>query len=476
MSEAHISPDQQNTEILNREYVPESGLRHTSRIIGNLTLSRTVEFEYLSQAELQDYLENRIYPVVTEVLHIKNSTRSAPVSAQTVQNRAYNRYADIFDFAMGYSLEDISANHDPIRKPKSVEVGIRETIRLIRKSELLGSNEAILEDFLADNPSAVLKKRTAAQNTNKPESNAEADIDEPADEKDSVGRYLDDMSKTRLLTAEEEVELSKRIEAGLYAAKLLERGGRLPARREELEWLAEDGAEAKELFIKSNLRLAFMQARKFRNNNVSPEDLVQESNLGLIRAVEKFDYTKGFKFSTYATWWLKQSIGRGVMRQERAIRLPVNLSTEVDKIRRVSNQLADMLGRDPEPEEVAEKAGVTTERLADLKRWNWRTVSLNAPVGEKGDSTLEDLIASETAEDPVETAAHAGIVSTIRALIENLSEREADIIRHRFGIQGAESLTLLEIGEKHGISGERIRQIEKSALATMRTLLDKDVL
>jgi RNA polymerase primary sigma factor len=301
--------------------------------------------------------------------------------------------------------------------------------------------------------------------------------------RDSVGMYLDEIARTPLLDAITEVELSKTIEAGLMAEHLLAEGrvgrrkGGAPkyATQEELEWLAAEGQRAIQKFITANLRLVVSIARKYGRSAMPMLDLVQEGNTGLIRAVEKFDYAKGYKFSTYATWWVRQAITRGIAQQARVVRLPVHVVEELNQVGSARRTLERQLGRDPEPEEIAGELGMDVERVIDLITWGREHVSLDTPVDEDGDTSLGDLIAQETAPGPDATVLDTESRDRLSHVVELLDERAADIIRSRYGLVDGRQHKLADIGAKHGISAERVRQLEREALAKLRELADPDL-
>jgi RNA polymerase primary sigma factor len=301
--------------------------------------------------------------------------------------------------------------------------------------------------------------------------------------RDSVGMYLDEIARTPLLDAVTEVELSKTIEAGLFAQALLDEGrvgrrkGGAPkyATQEELEWMVEEGERAIQRFIESNLRLVVSIARKYGRSQMPMLDLVQEGNTGLIRAVEKFDYRKGFKFSTYATWWVRQAITRGIAQQARVVRLPVHVVEELNQVGAARRTLERQLGRDPEPEEIATELGMDIDRVLDLMSWGRDHVSLDTPVDDNGDTSLGDLIAQETAPGPDSTFLDGESKGRLSTLVELLDERAADIIRSRYGLVDGRQHKLADIGAKHGISAERVRQLEREALQKLRTLADPDL-
>jgi RNA polymerase sigma factor (sigma-70 family) len=295
--------------------------------------------------------------------------------------------------------------------------------------------------------------------------------------------YLDEIARTPLLDAVTEVELSKTIEAGLFAKALLEEGrvgrkkGGAPkyATQEELEWLVAEGERAIQHFIEANLRLVVSIARKYGRSQMPMLDLVQEGNTGLIRAVEKFDYRKGFKFSTYATWWVRQAITRGIAQQARVVRLPVHVVEELNQVGAARRTLERQLGRDPEPEEIATELGMDIDRVLDLMSWGRDHVSLDTPVDDNGDTSLGDLIAQETAPGPDSTFLDGESKGRLSTLVELLDERAADIIRSRYGLVDGRQHKLADIGAKHGISAERVRQLEREAIAKLRRLADPDL-
>ena len=301
--------------------------------------------------------------------------------------------------------------------------------------------------------------------------------------RDSVGLYLDEIARTPLLDAATEVELSKTIEAGLFAEHLLavgrvgrKKGGApMTATEAELEWLAEEGRKAVTQFINANLRLVVSIARKYGRAQMPMLDLIQEGNTGLIRAVEKFDYAKGYKFSTYATWWVRQAITRGIAQQARVVRLPVHVVEELNQVGGARRTLERQLGREPEPEEIATELGMGLERVLDLLAWGRDHVSLDTPVDEDGDTSLGDLMAQETSPGPDDTVLDVEARDRLDALVSKLDERAADIIRARYGLLDGRQHKLADIGTRHGISAERVRQLEREALQKLRRLGDPDL-
>ncbi|MEV8509396.1 sigma-70 family RNA polymerase sigma factor [Actinoplanes sp. NPDC051475] len=295
--------------------------------------------------------------------------------------------------------------------------------------------------------------------------------DEVAEERDLVGVYLHEISRTPLLDAAREVDLSKAIEAGLYAEHLLESGDvRRGVSREELERLVVEGERAKDLFIRANLRLVVSIARRYVRSGMPMLDLIQEGNTGLVRAVEKFDYERGYKFSTYATWWIRQAISRAIAQQERTVRLPVHLVEDVNRMRNVTRQLVRELGADPEPEQIAAALGVTVERVGELTRWAQDTVSLDTPVGDDGDTNLGDLVADSDAPSPEEIVLTALERQRIEGLLNHLDDRSAGIMRARYGLEDGREHSLTEVASRFSLSRERIRQLEIQALGRLREL------
>src|SRR5918993_1157612 len=281
---------------------------------------------------------------------------------------------------------------------------------------------------------AVVTKQTGtAGRQSRPKPSAGREIEG----RDSVGLYLDEIARTPLLDAAREVELAKTIEAGLFAQSLLDQGriarakGGAPKRatQEELEWLAEEGRKATTEFINANLRLVVSIARKYGRAQMPMLDLIQEGNTGLIRAVEKFDYAKGYKFSTYATWWVRQAITRGIAQQARVVRLPVHVVEELNQVGSARRTLERQLGRDPEPQEIATELGMDLDRVLDLMSWGRDHVSLDTPVDEDGDTSLGDLMAQETTPGPDLTVLDVEARERLDALVDTLDERAADIIR-----------------------------------------------
>ena len=290
---------------------------------------------------------------------------------------------------------------------------------------------------------------------------------------DSVREYLKQIGKVALLNAEEEVQLAQRIEAGLYAAERIDRAedsaeDLSPQLRRDLCWIVRDGERAKKLLLEANLRLVVSQAKRYAGRGMSLLDLIQEGNLGLMRAVEKFDYAKGFKFSTYAIWWIKQSITRAMAEQARTIRLPVHLVEIINRLGRLHRELFQYLGREPTAEELAKNMDITVARVLEILHFTREPISLDQTIGEEGDSRLGEFVEDTQALDAVEAVSCTLLRDQLASVLDTLSQREANIIRLRFGLTDGRIHTLDEIGYLHGVTRERIRQIESRTLAKLR--------
>ncbi len=286
---------------------------------------------------------------------------------------------------------------------------------------------------------------------------------------DPVRMYLKEIGKVPLLTAAQEVSLAKRIEAGLDAVSQIEEGAALSeSQRASLRAVVRDGELAKSQLIEANLRLVVSIAKRYVGRGMALLDLIQEGNLGLIRAVEKFDYTKGFKFSTYATWWIRQAITRAIADQARTIRIPVHMVETMNKVMRVQRQLLQELGREPTVEEVAAKVELTPDRVREIQRLGLEPVSLETPVGDDDDSYLGDFVEDPNATAPATAAARALLTEAIEEALEELNDRERQVVRLRFGLDDGQVRTLEEVGKEFGVTRERIRQIESKTLAKLR--------
>ncbi|AWL87879.1 RNA polymerase subunit sigma [Streptomyces sp. TSRI0445] len=319
---------------------------------------------------------------------------------------------------------------------------------------------------------AVARRTSAASGGTDRASSVRAVGGEIAD-RDLVGMYLDEIARTPLLDAAKEVDLSQTIEAGVYAQQILDgevESDAGDAKREELEALVADGERAKDIFIRSNLRLVVAVARRYPRAGLPLLDLIQEGNAGLVRAVEKFDYAKGFKFSTYATWWIRQAITRSIADQSRTIRLPVHLVEELGRIRRVQREFNREHGRDPEHAEIAAELDSNAERVGNVLDWARDPVSLNMSVDDDGDTQFGDLLEDTSAVSPEQSVMTLLRSEELEDLIGKLDNRTASIIKMRYGIEDGRERTLTEVGKQHGLTRERIRQIEKHALLELKRM------
>jgi len=290
---------------------------------------------------------------------------------------------------------------------------------------------------------------------------------------DSVRAYLKQIGKVALLNAEEEVELAKRIEAGLYAAERLRKAADAndktsPQLRRDLRWIVRDGERAKNHLLEANLRLVVSLAKRYTGRGMAFLDLIQEGNLGLIRAVEKFDYTKGYKFSTYATWWIRQAITRAMADQARTIRIPVHMVEVINKLGRIQRELLQDLGREPTPEELAKEMDITPEKVLEIQQYAREPISLDQTIGDEGDSQLGDFIEDSEAVVAVDAVSFTLLQDQLQSVLATLSEREAGVVRLRFGLTDGQPRTLDEIGQVYGVTRERIRQIESKTMSKLR--------
>ena len=302
------------------------------------------------------------------------------------------------------------------------------------------------------------------------------DTDEPVQQvitagatADPVKDYLKQIGKVPLLNAEEEVDLAKRIEAGLFSEELLATRGPFKDRRQgDYEWIAEDGQRAKNHLLEANLRLVVSLAKRYTGRGMLFLDLIQEGNLGLIRAVEKFDYTKGYKFSTYATWWIRQAITRAMADQARTIRIPVHMVEVINKLARVQRQMLQDLGREPTPEELARELDMTPEKVVEVQKYGREPISLHTPLGEEGDSEFGDLIEDSEAIVPADAVSFTLLQEQLDSVLDTLSDRESGVVKMRFGLTDGQPKTLDEIGKVYGVTRERIRQIESKTMSKLR--------
>ncbi|SDJ19305.1 RNA polymerase, sigma 70 subunit, RpoD [Frankineae bacterium MT45] len=290
---------------------------------------------------------------------------------------------------------------------------------------------------------------------------------------DSVRAYLKQIGKVALLNAEEEVDLAKRIEAGLYGTERLrqyeESGEKLPMQmKRDLRMIVRDGERAKNHLLEANLRLVVSLAKRYTGRGMAFLDLIQEGNLGLIRAVEKFDYTKGYKFSTYATWWIRQAITRAMADQARTIRIPVHMVEVINKLGRIQRELLQDLGREPTPEELAKEMDITPDKVLEIQQYAREPISLDQTIGDEGDSQLGDFIEDSEAVVAVDAVSFTLLQDQLQSVLQTLSEREAGVVKLRFGLTDGQPRTLDEIGQVYGVTRERIRQIESKTMSKLR--------
>ena len=347
------------------------------------------------------------------------------------------------------------------------------------------------EEESADDETAVSARRRTARRSSRAQAKEDADAspesgfvvsfsdddDAPVQQvvtagatADPVKDYLKQIGKVALLNAEQEVDLAKRIEAGLFAEEMLAKEGESMDRKamRELQWIAQDGRNAKDHLLEANLRLVVSLAKRYTGRGMLFLDLIQEGNLGLIRAVEKFDYTKGYKFSTYATWWIRQAITRAMADQARTIRIPVHMVEVINKLARVQRQMLQDLGREPTPEELARELDMTPEKVVEVQKYGREPISLHTPLGEDGDSEFGDLIEDSEAIVPADAVSFTLLQEQLHQVLDTLSEREAGVVSMRFGLTDGQPKTLDEIGKVYGVTRERIRQIESKTMSKLR--------
>jgi RNA polymerase primary sigma factor len=344
-----------------------------------------------------------------------------------------------------------------------VTVGKKRTLDDVDESTFEPAEEAKLEGELTEDEGFTLSE---ADDADEPEQQVMA----AGATADPVKDYLKQIGKVALLNAEQEVELAKRIEAGLFADEKLndEAPAIKSAELEDFEWIAEDGRRAKNHLLEANLRLVVSLAKRYTGRGMLFLDLIQEGNLGLIRAVEKFDYTKGYKFSTYATWWIRQAITRAMADQARTIRIPVHMVEVINKLARVQRQMLQDLGREPTPEELARELDMTPEKVVEVQKYGREPISLHTPLGEDGDSEFGDLIEDSEAVVPADAVSFTLLQEQLHDVLDTLSEREAGVVSMRFGLTDGQPKTLDEIGKVYGVTRERIRQIESKTMSKLR--------
>jgi RNA polymerase primary sigma factor len=381
-------------------------------------------------------------------------------------------------------LADLAVDDDEIDGEISLDVEDSAVVEVVAPDGDQAEAEDGADDAPADGKPATAKAGGAPAAEKETEGDDETfvygddDEDLPAAQvavagatSDPVKDYLKQIGKVPLLNAEQEVELAKRIEAGLFAEEKLAEGRERSLRAEarlDLEWIADDGRRAKNHLLEANLRLVVSLAKRYTGRGMLFLDLIQEGNLGLIRAVEKFDYTKGYKFSTYATWWIRQAITRAMADQARTIRIPVHMVEVINKLARVQRQMLQDLGREPTPEELAAELDMTPEKVIEVQKYGREPISLHTPLGEDGDSEFGDLIEDSEAIQPGEAVSFTLLQEQLHSVLDTLSEREAGVVSMRFGLTDGQPKTLDEIGKVYGVTRERIRQIESKTMSKLR--------
>ena len=365
----------------------------------------------------------------------------------------------------------------PVDDVEEVDPAELEAIAELEKESLAELSEEIAEVEEAEESDEENTKTSATVDESEAFIISDTDdADEPTQKvtvagatADPVKDYLKQIGKVALLNAEQEVELAKRIEAGLFAEEKIAAGGIKDRKlRKDLEWIAEDGQRAKNHLLEANLRLVVSLAKRYTGRGMLFLDLIQEGNLGLIRAVEKFDYTKGYKFSTYATWWIRQAITRAMADQARTIRIPVHMVEVINKLARVQRQMLQDLGREPTPEELAKELDMTPEKVVEVQKYGREPISLHTPLGEEGDSEFGDLIEDSEAIVPADAVSFTLLQEQLHSVLDTLSEREAGVVAMRFGLTDGQPKTLDEIGKVYGVTRERIRQIESKTMSKLR--------
>jgi len=395
----------------------------------------------------------------TKVVAKKSTASKTPVKPAKKSAKALKVVDDIDGVVIDLDLDVVI---------DEVELAAAAVLEVDLETELVADLADIADDDEA-------KPVVAADSDNLVISDVD-DTDEPVQQvitagatADPVKDYLKQIGKVPLLNAEEEVDLAKRIEAGLFAEELLATRGPFKDRRQgDYEWIAEDGQRAKNHLLEANLRLVVSLAKRYTGRGMLFLDLIQEGNLGLIRAVEKFDYTKGYKFSTYATWWIRQAITRAMADQARTIRIPVHMVEVINKLARVQRQMLQDLGREPTPEELARELDMTPEKVVEVQKYGREPISLHTPLGEEGDSEFGDLIEDSEAIVPADAVSFTLLQEQLDSVLDTLSDRESGVVKMRFGLTDGQPKTLDEIGKVYGVTRERIRQIESKTMSKLR--------
>jgi RNA polymerase primary sigma factor len=409
-------------------------------------------------------------------------TATKTVAAKTVTAKKATATATPAAPVADASVEDDAAQKvaakktAPAKKAVAKKVAAKKTTAAAKKTSAKKDDaEVVDEEATEETPGKTGDEPEGAESAGFVLSDEDED-DAPAQQvaaagatADPVKDYLKQIGKVPLLNAEQEVELAKRIEAGLFAEDKLANADKLaPKLKRELEIIAEDGRRAKNHLLEANLRLVVSLAKRYTGRGMLFLDLIQEGNLGLIRAVEKFDYTKGYKFSTYATWWIRQAITRAMADQARTIRIPVHMVEVINKLARVQRQMLQDLGREPTPEELAKELDMTPEKVIEVQKYGREPISLHTPLGEDGDSEFGDLIEDSEAVVPADAVSFTLLQEQLHSVLDTLSEREAGVVSMRFGLTDGQPKTLDEIGKVYGVTRERIRQIESKTMSKLR--------
>lgn len=403
--------------------------------------------------------------------------KKAATSAKRAATRAANKA----------STEGASASDKPAPKKRGPKPGAKAAAEAASKSGDSDAEDVDVEDEDFDPAAPELSEDDAEEGAaakDKPAATGSGFVYSDADDDDApvqqvmsagatadpVKDYLKQIGKVALLNAEQEVDLALRIEAGLFAEEKInaDDGSMDPKLKRELEFVIHDGKRAKNHLLEANLRLVVSLAKRYTGRGMLFLDLIQEGNLGLIRAVEKFDYTKGFKFSTYATWWIRQAITRAMADQARTIRIPVHMVEVINKLARVQRQMLQDLGREPTPEELALELDMTPEKVVEVQKYGREPISLHTPLGEDGDSEFGDLIEDSEAVVPADAVSFTLLQEQLHSVLDTLSEREAGVVAMRFGLTDGQPKTLDEIGKVYGVTRERIRQIESKTMSKLR--------
>ena len=352
---------------------------------------------------------------------------------------------------------------------EDVETLIKEVVEIIDSEEEDKGNQPRVVDLSAEDANQGNEENAFTLKASEEDDAPAQTVMTAGATADPVKDYLKQIGRVALLNAELEVELATRVEVGLFAEEKLKHEKKLDKKyKRELEWLVEDGKRAKNHLLEANLRLVVSLAKRYTGRGMLFLDLIQEGNLGLIRAVEKFDYTKGYKFSTYATWWIRQAITRAMADQARTIRIPVHMVEVINKLARVQRQMLQDLGREPTPEELAKELDMTPEKVVEVQKYGREPISLHTPLGEEGDSEFGDLIEDSEAVVPADAVSFTLLQEQLHSVLDTLSEREAGVVAMRFGLTDGQPKTLDEIGKVYGVTRERIRQIESKTMSKLR--------